>query len=93
MRENQNGGVSVSAQKRLIERLRVLRKKHGLTQEGFSELSGISYKYYQQIEIGRKPDLRFSTLERLAKAYGIEVHRLLGPELPTTQVKGPKGAR
>ena len=71
--------------KRLISRLRELRKLHGITQEQFSELSGFSYKFYQLIEIGRKCDLRLSSLERLAKAYGIEVHELLAPEMPKTQ--------
>jgi hypothetical protein len=28
--------------------------------------------------------LRLSSLERLAKAYGIQVHELLGPEMPKT---------
>ncbi len=72
--------------KRLLVRLRQLRQKHNLTQEQFSELSGISYKYYQAIEAGRKPDLRLSTLERLARAYGTEVYALLGPEVPQTKV-------
>jgi len=63
-----------------------LREVHGLTQEGFAELSGITYKYYQQIEAGRKPELRLSTLERLAKAYGIEVYQLLSPEQPKTKI-------
>jgi len=66
-------------------RLRELRKLHGITQEQFSELSGFSYKFYQLIEIGRKCDLRLSSLERLAGAYGIEVHELLGPEMPKTK--------
>lgn len=64
----------------LLKRLKNLRGERGLTQERFAELSGISYKYYQQIEAGRKPDLRLSTLERLAGAYGLEVWQLLLPE-------------
>lgn len=72
--------------KRLLARLRQLREVHGLTQEGFAEVSGITYKYYQQIEAGRKPDLRLSTLERLAKAYNVEVYQLLAPELPKTKL-------
>ena len=71
--------------KRLIARLRELRKLHGITQEQFSEATGFSYKFYQLIEIGRKCDLRLSSLERLANAYGIEVHELLGPNLPKTR--------
>jgi transcriptional regulator with XRE-family HTH domain len=72
--------------KRLLIRLRQLREVHGLTQEAFAEMSGITYKYYQQIEQGRKPELRLSTLERLAKAYGIEVYQLLAPEFPETKL-------
>ena len=74
--------------KRLLNRLKQLRDAHQLTQEQFAELSGISYKYYQAVETGRKPDLRLSTLQRLAYAYGIEVWQLLSPTLPKT--KAPK---
>jgi DNA-binding XRE family transcriptional regulator len=42
-----------STLKRLLVRLRQLRQIHGVSQEGFSELSGISYKYYPAIEAGR----------------------------------------
>jgi transcriptional regulator with XRE-family HTH domain len=55
---------------------------HGLTQEAFAERAGMSYKYYQAVEAGRKEHLRLSTLERLAQAYGLEVYELLSPELP-----------
>ena len=68
--------------KLLIARLRELRKRHSLTQERFSEISGVAYKYYQMIEIGKRIDLRLSTLEKLAKAYGIGVHELLAPSFP-----------
>jgi len=74
-----------------MKRLRELRKLHGLSQEKFSEISGFSYKFYQLIEIGRKNDLRLSSLERLAEAYGIEVHELLGPEMP--RAKFPRRIR
>jgi transcriptional regulator with XRE-family HTH domain len=66
----------------LSKRLKELRKFHRLTQEAFSERSGISYKYYQAIEAGRKKDLRLSTLERLAKAYEIKLWQLLAPAFP-----------
>jgi transcriptional regulator with XRE-family HTH domain len=74
-----------------MTRLRELRKLHGLSQEKFSEVSGFSYKFYQLIEIGKKNDLRLSSLERLAEAYGIQVHELLGPDMPKT--KFPKRIR
>ncbi len=81
---------------RLLERLRELREQRGLTQEEFSEASGISYKYYQAVEGGRKRDLRLSTLERLAKAHGLELWQLFLPKgsvgLPMN-LKTSKGSR
>lgn len=53
-----------------------------MTQEEFAERAGISYKYYQQVEAGRKRELRLSTIERIAAAYRLGVHELLGPEEP-----------
>jgi transcriptional regulator with XRE-family HTH domain len=76
----------------LTSRLKQLRQAHDLTQEAFAELAGISYKYYQQVETGRKPDLRLSTLERLAHAYGVEVYELLAPAVPKTRVKVRRSA-
>ncbi|HCX30022.1 MAG TPA: XRE family transcriptional regulator [Blastocatellia bacterium] len=61
----------------LLKRLKRLRTKAGLTQKQFAERAGISYKYYQQIESGRKADLRLSTLERLANAHRITLSSLL----------------
>ncbi len=70
----------------LISRLRELRQAHGLTQEAFAEMAGMSYKYYQAVEAGRKRELRLSTLERLAAACGIEVWELLAPPMPETRM-------
>ena len=75
-----------STLKHLIRRLRKLREVHGITQEAFAEMSGISYKYYQAVEAGRKQELRLTTLERFARAYRIEVHQLLAPKLPVTKL-------
>jgi transcriptional regulator with XRE-family HTH domain len=66
----------------LLRRLRELRKRHGLSQEAFAEKAGMSYKYYQAVEAGRKKQLRLSTLEKLADAYGLELWQLLAPSTP-----------
>ena len=76
----------------LLRRLKKLRKDRAWTQEEFAEASGISYKYYQAVETGRKPDLRLSTLERLAKAHGIEVWELLVPDAPRSRAVAAKNA-
>jgi len=77
--------VSSATLTHLLGRLRQLRQVHNLTQEQFAEAAGISYKYYQAIEAGRKAEMRLSTLDRLAKAYGIQVWQLLAPDLPETR--------
>jgi transcriptional regulator with XRE-family HTH domain len=66
--------------KRLLARVRVLREARGLSQEAFAERAGLKYKHYQAIEAGRKNDFRFSTLEKLAKACGLEAWELLNFE-------------
>jgi transcriptional regulator with XRE-family HTH domain len=58
-----------------------LREKAGLTQEKLSEVTGLTYKHYQSVEAGRKPNVRITTLQRIAAAYGLEVWQLLNPEM------------
>ncbi|WP_414662195.1 helix-turn-helix domain-containing protein [Horticoccus sp. 23ND18S-11] len=72
--------------KRLINRLRQLREHRGLTQEGLAERAGLMYKHYQAVEAGRKPDLRLSTLEKLANGLGLEPWELLLPATATPAV-------
>ena len=87
---------------RLLARVKQLRESRGLTQEAFAEKSGLGYKYYQSVEAGRRRDIRLSTLEKLAKACGLELWQLLNfdaplPALAEGQAKYPqkaiKGAR
>ncbi len=63
--------------KRLLARVRELREARGLSQEAFAEKAGLTYKYYQHVEAGRKRDIRMSTVEKLAKACGVELWELL----------------
>ena len=89
-RENRKSVYVGKTQENLVRRLKELRKIHHVTQEEFSERTGISYKYYQAIETGVKRELRISTLERLADAYGIEVWQLLSPTIPKTKIKNSR---
>lgn len=63
--------------KRLLARVKQLREALGLSQEAFAEKAGLKYKHYQAIEAGRKIDIRISTLDKLAKACGLEPAELL----------------
>lgn len=59
------------------ERLRKLRKKAKLTQEGLAQASGLDYKYIQRLE-GKKPSSpTLNSLEKLAKAFKITPAELL----------------
>jgi len=59
------------------KRLRQLRKKCGYTQQKLAELANIEYKHIQRLE-GKNPcDVKLSTLEKLAKAFGIPISKLL----------------
>jgi len=50
------------------KRIKELRKKQGYTQNKFSELADIDYKYIQRIEGKNPPALKIDTIEKLAKA-------------------------
>jgi transcriptional regulator with XRE-family HTH domain len=63
--------------KRVLARVKELRVALGLTQEAFAEKADLKYKHYQSMEAGRKIDIRFSTLEKLASACGLAPWELL----------------
>jgi transcriptional regulator with XRE-family HTH domain len=69
--------VANETAKRLIARVRELRKARNLTQEQFAERGGFDYKYYQHLEAGRRPNMTLPTLEKLARACGLELWDLL----------------
>ena len=56
--------------------IKSLRKKNGLTQEQLAETIKTSYKYMQRIEGKTPPDIRLSTIEKLAKALKIPHSKL-----------------
>lgn len=60
-----------------MARVRELRIARELSQEAFAELAGLKYKHYQAVEAGRKPNIQFSTVEKMAKALGMQLWELL----------------
>jgi transcriptional regulator with XRE-family HTH domain len=58
-------------------RLRQLRKKYGYTQQKLAELSNVEYKHIQRLESKKPCDVKLSTLEKIAKAFGIPLSKLL----------------
>lgn len=57
-------------------RLRALRQERGLSQEALARKVGVSREYIARLEAGLH-DLPLSTIEKLAKALGVRVAKLL----------------
>jgi len=62
---------------RLGKAIKVLRIKRSLTQERLADLIKTNYKYMQRIEGKTPPDLRITTIERIAKALKVKPSDLL----------------
>jgi len=56
------------------------RRNRGLSQRALAELSGVSPATIYELETGRRPDPRPSTLAKIADALGVEVQDLLSDE-------------
>jgi len=61
---------------KLGKKIKELRCKRKVTQEELAELIKTSYKYIQRIESKNPPDIRVSTIERIAIALKTSPARL-----------------
>jgi len=77
----------------LLKRLKEWRRHSGLTQEKFAEAANMGLKYFQLVEQGHRVDLRLSTLQKLAGAFGVQVWELLDPNTPPPAKPPPKRPR
>lgn len=71
---------------RLLKNLRLLRKRHSISQERIAELSGLDYKFYQAVEAGRRPNVTLATLDNIAEVYGVSGYQLIMARLPKTVI-------
>lgn len=58
-------------------RLRELRDDRGLSQQALGDLAGVRQATISELESGKAKRVDFSTLDRLAKALGVEPGLLL----------------
>jgi len=58
--------------KKVAKNLKELRKQRGITQEEAADLCEMEYKQYQRYESNTLKDMRLSSIEKLAKGFGIE---------------------
>jgi transcriptional regulator with XRE-family HTH domain len=63
-----------------------LRDRHNITQEQAAIISGLEYKYYQDVEAGRREQIRLVTLDKLAKAYCLKGAQLISERLPASRL-------
>lgn len=61
----------------LGKKIKEFRRKKKITQEQLAELTGTIYKYIQRIEGKTPPDVRLTTIARLAKALKVKPAELL----------------
>ena len=69
--------MDTSTKIKLGRKIKEFRRKRGITQEQLAELAGPSYKYIQRIEGKTPPDVRLTTIVRLAKALKVRPDELL----------------
>lgn len=62
---------------RFSGRLKFLRRKHNITQEQLAEKSNVSYKNIQYLESKNPTCPSLRTLEKIAKAFGLSISKLL----------------
>jgi transcriptional regulator with XRE-family HTH domain len=65
----------VAVRKNLGKRVRQLRQKRGLSQEGFAHASGLGRSFAGSIERGER-DIRITTLCKLANFFGVPMAQL-----------------
>jgi transcriptional regulator with XRE-family HTH domain len=62
------------------DRLKELRTANDLTQQALATKAGLSVSAVVQIESGKIPDPRISTLRKLARGLGVSLDELAGEE-------------
>jgi transcriptional regulator with XRE-family HTH domain len=66
----------------VASRLRQLRSQASLSQEQAADLVSLTFKYYQRLESGAVLGMRLSTVEKIAKAYGIDLEIFFSKQKP-----------
>ncbi len=72
----------------VASRLRELRAQAAFSQEQAAALVGVTFKYYQRLESGTVLGIRLTTIEKIAKAYGIELAMFFAKRKP--KIRKPK---
>lgn len=63
----------------LRRNIRYRRLAEGWSQEAVATKAGLAAKYYQDVEAGRRPDLKLTTIQRIARALNVQVWEIFKP--------------
>lgn len=69
--------MNINIKMKLSKRIKELRAKREMTQEELADAAEIDYKYLQTIEGKNPPNVKIETLEKIAKALGVPLGKLL----------------
>ena len=72
-----------------MDELRRIRHLRGMSQEDLAKASGVSDFTISELEGGKRPNPRPSTLRKLADALGVDVATLYGEEVPSPKGDAP----
>lgn len=72
-----------------MDELRRIRHLRGMSQEDLAKVSGVSDFTISELEGGKRPNPRPSTLRKLANALGVDVATLYGEEVPSPKGDAP----
>ncbi len=61
------------------KRIKNLREEYNYKLKDLAELSGLSFSYISEVELGKKKPT-FDTLEKLAKGFGVSIIKLIGKD-------------
>ncbi len=64
------------------------RRRKALTQSGLAEMAGLSIDMIARLESGNT-GARFSTIEKLAQALGIDAAQLFTADIPASSLNNP----
>src|SRR5215217_8640853 len=81
-----------SAEGRMVVALEHIRRLRGLSQRELAGKAGVSPATVYELEVGKRPTPRPSTLSKLAEALEVEIADLLGePAVPLAKAPPPSG--
>src|ERR1700737_3741449 len=79
---------NVSSSGGIGPRVRAARERLGWTREALAFHSGVSWSAITQVELGRRTNVRPSTLAALSRPLGVSIDYLVGgSESPSTMLK------